>query len=142
VFIHGQVQVDKRQPLVDRFQTDPKCRLIVGNMIAMGEGLTLTASSNVAFIEFGWNPKTHDQAEDRCHRIGQHDSVMVWNLVAENTIDEEIVALIEEKRQIVNAIQDGVGADSQRQMMEDLAARMEARRLMAKERGKQRTLSA
>jgi hypothetical protein len=42
----------------------------------------------------------------------------------------------------VNAIQDGVGADSQRQMMEELAARMEARRLMAKERGKQRTLSA
>jgi SNF2 family DNA or RNA helicase len=128
VFIHGQVQVDKRQPLVDRFQTDPKCRLIVGNMIAMGEGLTLTASSNVAFIEFGWNPKTHDQAEDRCHRIGQHDSVMVWNLVAENTIDEEIVEMIESKRLITTAIQDGAGADSQREMMDELARRMEERR--------------
>jgi SWI/SNF-related matrix-associated actin-dependent regulator 1 of chromatin subfamily A len=128
VCIHGGVQVEHRMPLVDKFQNDPKCRLIIGNMHAMGEGLTLTAASNVAFIEYGWNPKTHDQAEDRCHRIGQNDSVMVWNLVAENTIDEEICLLIDEKRAVVEAIQDGAGADSQRTMMFDLQRRLEQRR--------------
>lgn len=128
VMIHGGVDPDKRMPIVDKFQTDPACRLIVCNMIAAGEGLTLTAASNVAFFEFGWNPKTMSQAEDRCHRIGQKDSVTVYSLVAENTIDEEIVALIDAKRQIVEAIQDGAGADNQRQFMQELEERMEMRR--------------
>jgi len=124
IHIHGGVQVDKRMPLVDRFQNDPKCRLIIGNMNAMGEGLTLTASSHVCFYEFGWNPKTMDQAADRCHRIGQKDNVMIWNLVAMNTIDEEIVRLINKKREVVDAIQDGAGADSQMRFMQDLEDRL------------------
>lgn len=126
--IHGGVKVDDRMPIVDLFQNDPKHRLIIGNMIAMGEGLTLTAASNVAFIEFGWNPKTHSQAEDRCHRIGQKDTVNVYSLVAERTIDEEIVDLIEEKRMVVDAIQDGAGADTQRRFMDELQARLEAKK--------------
>jgi SNF2 family DNA or RNA helicase len=128
VTIHGGVDSDDRMPIVDTFQNDPGCRLIVGTMMAMGEGLTLTAASNVAFIEYGWNPKTHAQAEDRCHRIGQKDTVNVWNLVAENTIDEEIVALIESKREVVDAIQDGTGADTQATLMRELSERMAARR--------------
>lgn len=128
VYIHGQVNVEDRMPIVDRFQSDPKCRLIVGHMQAMGEGLTLTAASNVAFIEFPWNPKTMAQAEDRCHRIGQADSVMIWNLAADMTIDIELINLIEEKRAVVDAIQDGAGADTQRDFMEELEQRMEARK--------------
>lgn len=124
VHIHGGVQVDKRMPLVDRFQNDPKCRLIIGNMNAMGEGLTLTAASNLVFYEFGWNPKTMDQAADRCHRIGQKNSVTIWNLVAMDTIDQEIVKLIADKRQVVDAIQDGAGADSQMRFMQDLEERL------------------
>lgn len=131
-FIHGGVNSDKRQPLVDRFQTDPSTRVIVGNMKAMGEGLTMTAASNVAFVEFGWNPKTHDQAEDRCHRIGQHDSVMVWNLAAikpngDPTIDFELADMIDRKREMVDAIQDGADAATQRSMMEELQQRLTGR---------------
>jgi SNF2 family DNA or RNA helicase len=131
VYIDGSVKVEDRMKIVDRFQNDPACRLIIGNMIAMGEGLTLTAASNVAFIEFGWNPKTHSQAEDRCHRIGQHDSVMVYSLVGRGTIDEEIVALIEEKREIVDAIQDG-DDDTRDAFMQQLEARMEAKKQHAR----------
>lgn len=125
-FIHGGVKPDDRLPMVDRFQLNPARRVIVGNIIAMGEGLTLTAASNVAFIELGWNRKQHAQAEDRCHRIGQEDSVMVWNLVAEQTIEEEIIALIERKRVIADAIQDG-DADTQREMMEQLQRMLDER---------------
>ena len=105
--ITGDTPVEARMNAVDRFQNDPDCKIIIGNIQAMGEGLTLTAASNVAFVQFGWNPKDQQQAEDRCHRIGQQDTVNVWNLVAVGTIEEELVALIEKKREVTTAIQDG-----------------------------------
>ena len=131
-YIHGGVSVDKRMPIVDRFQNDPATRVIVGNMKAMGEGLTLTSASNVAFVEFGWNPKTHDQAEDRCHRIGQHDTVNVWNLAGilsegTPTIDYELAEMIDRKRIIVDAIQDGADEATQITMMNELQERLNAR---------------
>jgi SNF2 family DNA or RNA helicase len=49
----------------------------------------------------------HDQAEDRCHRIGQHDAVTAWYLLAAQTIDETMIDLIERKRRIVDAVTDG-----------------------------------
>ena len=49
----------------------------------------------------------HDQAEDRCHRIGQHDAVTAWYLLAANTIDETMARLIQSKRAIVAAVTDG-----------------------------------
>ena len=59
------------------------------------------------FVEQGWTPAEHDQAEDRCHRIGQEDNVSAWYLLAEGTIDDDIFALIEKKRVIVDAVTDG-----------------------------------
>ena len=49
----------------------------------------------------------HDQAEDRCHRIGQHDAVTAWYLLAAKTIDETMLELIERKRRVVDAVTDG-----------------------------------
>ena len=106
--IYGDTPVAERQAIVDRFQSDPECRLVVGNTRAAGVGLTLTAASNVAFLELGWTPAEHDQAEDRCHRYGQTaDSVNAWYLLAADTIDEDIAALIESKRAVVDAGTDG-----------------------------------
>lgn len=105
--ITGQTSVERRQEYVDRFQTDPACRVIVCNIKAGGVGLTLTAASNVAFVELEWTPAAHDQAEDRCHRIGQTDSVTAWYLLGQGTIDEEIMALIEGKRIVVDAATEG-----------------------------------
>jgi SNF2 family DNA or RNA helicase len=126
-YIHGQVPPDRRQPLVQQFQEDPGTRVIVGNLQAMGEGLTLTAASDVAMVELGWNPKTMDQAEDRCHRIGQHDTVNVWYLVARDTIEDELAQLIESKRAVVDAIQDGDGGATQAMLMDALRARLDAK---------------
>ena len=70
-------------------------------------GFTLTAASDVAFLELGWTPAEHDQAEDRAHRIGQTDSVTAWYLLAADTIDERMAALIDAKREVIGAVTDG-----------------------------------
>jgi SWI/SNF-related matrix-associated actin-dependent regulator 1 of chromatin subfamily A len=82
-------------------------QLIVCSIAVAGQGLTLTRSSNVAFLELDWTPAKHDQAEDRCHRIGQQDAVNVSYLLAADTIDETIAALLERKRAVIGAVTDG-----------------------------------
>jgi SWI/SNF-related matrix-associated actin-dependent regulator of chromatin subfamily A-like protein 1 len=82
-------------------------QLIVCSIEVAGQGLTLTQASNVAFLELDWTPAKHDQAEDRCHRIGQQDAVNAWYLLAAGTIDETMATLLERKRAIIGAITDG-----------------------------------
>ena len=118
--ITGQTDLTARQSAVDRFQRDPACKVIALNLQAGGVGLTLTAASNVAFVELGWNPAIHDQAEDRCHRIGQEDQVTAWYLLAEKTIDEQIQSLIDAKRVVVTAATDGEAPTGEGSIMEDL----------------------
>jgi hypothetical protein len=103
----GRIAADERTQQIARFQEDAECRLIVCSLDAAGVGITLTAASNVAFVEMGWTPATHDQAEDRVHRIGQHNAVTAWYLLAADTIDERIAAIVERKRRLVRATSDG-----------------------------------
>ena len=82
-------------------------QLLVCSMEVAGQGITLTRSSNVAFLELDWTPAKHDQAEDRCHRIGQRDAVNISYLLAASTIDETISMLLERKRAVIGAVTDG-----------------------------------
>jgi hypothetical protein len=109
----GDLGADRRMEEVARFQEDPACRLIVCSFDAAGVGLTLTAASNVAFVEMGWSPAIHDQAEDRVHRIGQASAVTAWYLLAAGTIDEQIAAVVDRKRRLVRAVSDGESADAE-----------------------------
>ncbi len=108
VKIDGSVSQIERQNAVDSFQNNERIRLFVGNIQAAGVGITLTASSSVAFIELGWSSSIHEQAEDRCHRIGQKDSVNIYYLLAKGTIEEKIMKLISNKAKILNQVLDGV----------------------------------
>jgi len=107
VKIDGSVSIEDRQKAVDRFQTDDSVRLFVGNVKAAGVGITLTVSSSVAFLEYPWSPGDMEQAEDRCHRIGQKDSVNIYYLIAQGTIEEQICKLIDSKRLVLNAVLEG-----------------------------------
>ena len=120
--ITGETPQNHRQQIVDKFQTDPEAKLLVMNLKAGGVGLTLTAASNVAFFELGWTPADHNQAEDRCHRIGQKNSVNIWYLLASGTIDEEIYRLIDTKRKIVDAATEG-GEMEENSILQELIAK-------------------
>ena len=91
----------------------PGNQLIVCSMEVAGQGLTLTRASNVAFLELDWTPAKHDQAEDRCHRIGQRDAVTAYYLLAAETVDETIATLLERKRAVIEAVTDGREEDEE-----------------------------
>lgn len=98
---------EQRQRSVDRFQDNDDVRAIVCSLGAGGVGFTMTAARSVLFIEQGWTPAVHDQAEDRTHRIGQKNAVTAYYLLGKDTIDGDIYNLIERKREIVSAASDG-----------------------------------
>lgn len=106
-YITGATKADERMKEVDRFQTDDKCRVIIGTIGAMGTGLTLTVAQNVIFLDSPWNMALKAQAEDRAHRIGTKGTVNIITLVCKNTIDERIEELVEKKGQIADALVDG-----------------------------------
>jgi SWI/SNF-related matrix-associated actin-dependent regulator of chromatin subfamily A-like protein 1 len=107
VKIDGSTSKEKRNEAVKSFQNDPKCRLFIGNMKAAGIGLTLTAASKVAIVQFPWNPGELVQAEDRAHRITQKEKVTIYKFVAKNTIEERIVQLLKNKQIEIDKIIDG-----------------------------------
>jgi SWI/SNF-related matrix-associated actin-dependent regulator of chromatin subfamily A-like protein 1 len=88
-------------------------QLLVCSIEVAGQGVTLTRSSNVVFLELDWTPAKHEQAEDRCHRIGQQDAVNATYLLAAGTIDETIAALLERKRAVIGAVTDGRPEDEE-----------------------------
>jgi SNF2 family DNA or RNA helicase len=111
MIITGNTPIPTRQTIVERFQSDEGHQVIACSLKAAGVGLTLTAASDVLFLEQGWTPADMDQASDRCHRIGQTDSVTAWTMIAEGTIDEDIAGLIASKRHVVDAATDGITVD-------------------------------
>jgi SNF2 family DNA or RNA helicase len=92
------------------FQTDDSVRVIVCGLTTGGLGITLTAASNAVFFEYGWTPKDMLQAVDRCHRIGQRDSVTGWELMCPLTIDDYMIQILAEKQKIMEEVLDGHAA--------------------------------
>jgi SWI/SNF-related matrix-associated actin-dependent regulator 1 of chromatin subfamily A len=107
VKVDGSVTGRKRQDAVDKFQNDSATRLFVGNIKAAGVGLTLTESFNALILELPWTPGELAQAEDRLHRIGQKEQVNINYMLARGTIEEEIAALLDEKRKVLDGVLDG-----------------------------------
>jgi hypothetical protein len=81
-------------------------------------GLNLTAASTVIHLDPWWNPAVEDQASDRAHRIGQTRSVTVIRLVARGTIEETVLALHADKRELAAAVLEGAGASGKLSMQE------------------------
>jgi SWI/SNF-related matrix-associated actin-dependent regulator 1 of chromatin subfamily A len=105
--LFGEDSLAARERAIAAFQDPAGPPLIVCATRTAAQGITLTRASNVAFLELEWTPAIHDQAEDRCHRIGQRDAVTAWYLLAADTIDETMSRLIQAKRATVAAVTDG-----------------------------------
>lgn len=104
VSVTGRESQEQKQHAIDSFQNNPKTDIIICSIKAAGVGLTLTASSNVAFVEFPWTYADCVQCEDRTHRIGQKDSVTCYYFLGKNTIDEKVYQIIQMKKGIANAV--------------------------------------
>jgi superfamily II DNA or RNA helicase len=95
---------------IRRFREDPECKVFVASLLAAGVGIDLTVASIVIHYDRWWNPAKENQATDRVHRIGQNRGVQVFKLVTKHTIEEEIHALIERKKGLLESV---VGSDDQ-----------------------------
>ena len=107
VEVNGSITGVKRDQAVNEFQNNPNIRLFIGNKAA-GVGITLTAANSTCTIELPWSPGDCDQQEDRVHRIGQEsDIVNAFYLIGQNTIEEEIIELLDKKRKVLDSVVDG-----------------------------------
>ena len=107
VTLTGQDDQTARMIAVDGFQRSPDIKAFIGNIQAAGVGLTLTASTIVMFADMAWSPSIHQQAEDRAHRIGQAGTVNVYYYVADGTIEEDIIDILQAKQDTIGNLTGG-----------------------------------
>lgn len=129
VKLDGSDSPKRREAAKDRFQTDPKCRVFIGNIEAAGEGIELSASHNFIFLEYGWKPRAHTQASERGLSVNQSSQKYnVWNLVATGTIDEDMIEILDYKQKVNEAIIDGKEMEEKSMLSMLLKKRLEGGR--------------
>lgn len=104
VLVHGQLPKGHRQDAIDVFQDDPQCRFFVGSLGACGTGVTLHAASHVVFSEFDPAPYRLLQGEDRAHRLGQREMVLVQHLVWNGSLDARMAQIVIRKLEVQNEV--------------------------------------
>ena len=109
-----------RAEVVDRFRTDPECRLFLISLKAGGLGLNLTEAEVVFLLDPWWNPAVEAQAIDRTHRIGQTRPVFAVRLVSKDTVEEKVLELQRSKRELADEILGGKGGGLGDLTLEDL----------------------
>lgn len=93
-----------RMEQVDRFNSDPKIPIFLISLKAGGTGLNLTAADYVVHYDPWWNPAVENQATDRTHRIGQTKQVFAYKMICQNTVEEKILQLQDQKRGVAESI--------------------------------------
>ena len=101
---YGLTPQDERQSNIKSFQTDDKCRFLVGTPQTGGYGITLTAANTVIYYSNGYDLEKRLQSEDRAHRIGQSKSVTYVDLICDDTVDEKIVKSLRKKINIASEV--------------------------------------
>lgn len=97
VTLNGSTTPQKRQKNIDSFQNDDKCRVFIGNILAAGTAITLTAANQVVFLEQDWVPGNNAQAAMRCHRIGQTKHVTVHVISIKDSFDASVSTILTRK---------------------------------------------
>jgi hypothetical protein len=123
-YLDGSTAAKERQKRVEAFQAGSGDLFLI-SLKAGGSGLNLTAADYVIHLDPWWNPAVEDQASDRAHRMGQQRPVTIYRLVTENTIEEQIVALHQKKRDLADSLLEGG----------EMSARLDAEALLGLLRG-------
>jgi len=113
VKIDGRDSDLQKEKAKNTFQNDDKIKLFVGGIKAANVGLTLTAASSVALLEYPWSPGDVEQCADRCHRIGQKDNVTIYYLHGLNSIELHIAKLLDRKKNVLDMALDGKKSDQE-----------------------------
>ena len=104
VCVRGGMSDKQKQQSVDRFQEDDSCMVFVGQIKAAGVGLTLTKAEIVIMNSLDWVPGNHEQAEDRAYRIGQSETVNIYYMLMDDTIDTLVWNILNEKKKVIGTI--------------------------------------
>ena len=105
----GTMNLKERNAAVTAFTNDPSCKIMLVSLKAGNSGLNLVAASHIIMFDPFWNPYVEDQAVDRAHRIGQVRDVFVHRLLIENTVEDRIVTLQDQKRELISGALDEGG---------------------------------
>ncbi|WP_394861350.1 DEAD/DEAH box helicase [Clostridium perfringens] len=111
LYLDGGTSAKDRVERVKKFNEDSNIKVFLISLKAGGVGLNLTSASMVIHFDPWWNPAVEDQATDRAHRFGQENKVEVIKLVANDTIEEKIVLMQEDKRELIQSLMDGKTMD-------------------------------
>ncbi|MDZ5015884.1 ATP-dependent helicase [Clostridium perfringens] len=111
LYLDGGTYAKDRVERVKKFNEDSNIKVFLISLKAGGVGLNLTSASVVIHFDPWWNPAVEDQATDRAHRFGQENKVEVIKLVAKDTIEEKIVLMQEDKRELIQSLMDGKTMD-------------------------------
>ncbi|HIK94095.1 MAG TPA: DEAD/DEAH box helicase, partial [Planctomycetes bacterium] len=119
-YLDGSTPTKERKKRVEAFQNG-EGEVFLISLKAGGSGLNLTAADYVLHMDPWWNPAVEDQASDRAHRIGQKRPVTIYRFVAQGTIEERIVELHAQKRDLADSLLDG----------SDISGRLSAKELLS-----------
>lgn len=111
LYLDGGTSAKERVERVKKFNEDSNIKVFLISLKAGGVGLNLTSASVVIHFDPWWNPAVEEQATDRAHRFGQENKVEVIKLVAKDTIEEKIVLMQEDKRELIQSLMDGKTMD-------------------------------
>ena len=107
LYLDGSTKANKRVEMVKEFNESEELKIFLISLKAGGTGLNLTSSDLVLHFDPWWNPAIEDQATDRAHRIGQQNIVEVIKLIAKDSVEENIIRLQEDKRELINKVISG-----------------------------------
>lgn len=106
VAIYGDIKKEDRGGIVQQFQTNPATMAFIGQIDTAGTGITLTAADTCVYYSVNFNFATYSQSLSRIHRIGQHHPCTYIHLVAEDTLDDTILASLAKKEDLAKTVVD------------------------------------
>ncbi len=122
--LDGQTPVSERQEKIDQFNSDRSVFIFLLSTRAGGLGINLATADTAVFYDISFNPQVDRQAEDRCHRLGQEKQVRIFKLIAEGSIDEHMLKMAVEKKELNDVVleegdYDGNVRDSEADVLND-----------------------
>jgi len=126
VLLLGETPVEERQEIIKKFQENPETEIFFGGTKSAGVGITLTAASNVIFLDLPWNPADLEQSENRAHRPGAvYESLNIYQIISRDSVDGFMKKLLKRKQEIIDQLIEERDVDDEDTMIDDYIKMLE-----------------